>query len=492
MRQPMAMNKKVLFICPSRWLEYTPRYGVGVLSAVLAKDGFDVKVADYGLTKEIPAIPLLLSDFCPDVIGISILSYIQEDAKRIIKEIRRISERIPIICGGPHVSLNYEKLSGDADMDYLVIGEAEQAISDIVKNACRQKHPLIVPRPELADLNSLPPPNYKAFIGYEKMRTYPLLTSRGCPYGCSYCATSIVSSKNFRPREINLVVQELKAIKENYSKVKNVFFYDDNFAFDEKRGKDLLRKISEEKERGAFDFTFNLGNIRADSVGEELLALFKRLSVDILWLGVESADQEVFNGANKGETLEDIIKACELSKKFGMRLIMFFIIGLPGDSFEKLYTSIRFARKYKVYKAIWNVLIVHDGTMAYKWFKNNGVIKEDDCSGLNDAKKFFGFVNPNAWTLEFSKEDRLNAWMLADIITAEASFLPNAFLFYNLAKKYKVPGDVILTGFIFRINKWIAAGKLMAQLFFSSPGLFFIKLYTIFMFSKRKNKRWSI
>lgn len=474
---------KVLLIAPALWLESTPRYSLAILSAVLEEHGHIVKVADYAFSPNVPQVNMIIAEFKPDVIGISMLSSDKPAWMRTLSEIRSINKDIPVIAGGPHVSVASEELTGNTDIDYLVIGEAEGIISGLVEGARRQNSPVVIPRPPLPDLDSLPFPDYRTFIGYDEMHKYPLLTSRGCPYSCNYCAVGIVCSKEHRPRKIELVVEELKWAK-IYKNVISFLIIDDGFNMNRQRGKELLRKIIEARSRGDFNYIlFSLGNFRADTVDEELLFLIKKLGGDSIWLGVESADEEVFNMIKKGETLKDITNACRLASRVRMKVIFNFIIGLPKDSFEKTYTSILFARRMGAHHLGWNILVAYKGTSAWSWFKENGVVTEEYSRTI--VSDLSGLTAVNAYTADFSAEDRLNAWKLARIITGEAEFLRNIPLLYRICKKYNVPINIVFSYPVFVINRfiktWISRLALL-RLLLESPKVFFLKLKSALVF----------
>lgn len=473
---------KVLLIGPALIVEYMPRYSLAMLGAILNGRGHTVKVADYGFSKNVPHVNRIISEFKPDVIGISMLSSDKPAWMQAIRDIRSIDKGTPIIAGGPHVSVASDELIGNTDIDYLVIGEAEGIISGLVESARRQDYPVLIPRPPLPNVDSLPFPDYRTFIGYEEMRKYPLLTSRGCPYNCNYCAVGIVCSKEHRPRKAESVVEELKQAK-IYNNVISFVIIDDSFNMNRQRGKELLRKIIESRSRGDFNYIlFSLGNFRADTVDEELLLLIRKLGGDSIWLGVESADEEAFNMIKKGETLNDITNACRLAARFKMKVILNFIIGLPKDSFEKTYASILFARRMRAYRLGWNILVAYKGTSAWSWFKENGVVTQEYPRTI--ASDIFG-LTVNAYTADFSSEDRLNAWRLARIITGEAEFWPNISLLYRICKKYKVPMNIIFSYPVFIVNRFVklwTSRLVLLRFMFESPKVFFLKLKSALIF----------
>lgn len=475
---------KILLIGPSLWVDNMPRYGLGMLSAVLTERGHVVKVADYGFVRDVPPVNRIVLEFNPDVIGISMLSSAKSVCLQVIKDIRGIDKEIPIIAGGPHVTVASDELAGNTDIDYLVIGEAEGIISELIETAQRQKLPVIILRPQLPDINSLPFPDFRAFIGYEAMMKYPLLTSRGCPYSCNYCIVGLVGSREHRMRKIESIIEELKQAK-ICKNVISFYIVDDGFNMNKQRGKELLRKILEAKSRGDFNYIlYSLGNFRADSVDEELLVLIRKLGGNSVWFGVESADEEVFEMIKKGETLNDIANACNLTSKFKMKVILNFIIGLPKDSFRKTYASILFARKFRAYSMGWNMMVAYQGTSVWNWFRENGFLTGYYPPTITD--NLFG-LTVNAYTDDFSSEERLDAWRLARIITGEAKFLPNFFLLFRICRKYRVPANIILSYPVFIaykfIQTWLSRIRFL-RLILISPKDFFFKLKAALIFRR--------
>jgi hypothetical protein len=148
-----------------------------------------------------------------------------------------------------------------------------------------------------------------------------------------------------------------------------------------------------------------------------------------------------------------------------MKLYLNFIIGLPGDCFENIYESIRFAKKYGAFKMYWNLLVVYRGTAAYEWFRNNGTVVE----GHYPPAYVDEVTGPslNCYTSTFPAADRLNAWRLARIVTGEAPLLPNIKLLCGIWKKYHIPFDIIASSFMFRLIRfrvrWLSWYYLLLQ-----------------------------
>ena len=407
-------SKKVLFTNPASEQCGVPHYGLAMLSAVLRQQGHEVRVADYYYSQDVPPLAEILDAFQPDVIGVSALSARWRVADECIDQIRERDTEIPIICGGPHVSCYHDDLIKDSRIDYVVIGEAETVITDLVEKAVRQDSPQLV-RPPLPDVRALPLPDYTSFYDYERISVYPLVTSRGCPYGCSFCAVAVTNSRKWRAREIKSCIEELDRLGEQFPKVKEVVVWDDNFTLDLNRGKQLVKEYL----ASGLSYPLRPANMRADRVDEELVQLLKSAGCEIIQLGAEHGDQEVFSAIGKGETLEDIRRAGKIAKENGMRLILSFIVGLPGDSLKKTLASVRLARELGADRCYWNILVPYRGTRSYDYFKALGRLEESrvPATWARSGDEEW----PTADTPDFPAAERMKAKRIAEILTEELS-----------------------------------------------------------------------
>lgn len=409
---------KILLINQSTYEQRVPHYGLGVLSAVLQKAGHEVLVLDYALSMSLPAVEEVLREFSPELVGICIYSSTKDLCDNTIDRIRRINPAIPIICGGPHASCYSVELAADDRIDAVVIGEAEPIIVDLVKRA-RRGHKLLPDRPPLPDVETVPWPDFRSFLGWEQIEIYPVVSSRGCPYGCTFCSVSVVNSKKWRPRSDSGCVEELAHAKAVLPRVEHFVLWDDMFNLKIERGKSLLREINRGKQQGRFDFTMQIGNLRADKIDDEFLELMKAAGCEVVQLGAEHGNPAVFKMINKGESLEDIRRACLLVKKHGLKLYLSFIIGLPGDSIRATLDSIRFARNVGSDVSYWNVMVPYKGTKAYSWFREHGRV--GDTKTPHTLIHSYEALLPNADTADFPASQRLQALFIAEVMTNRAS-----------------------------------------------------------------------
>lgn len=403
---------RVLFLNPGAEPTGTPHYGLAILGTLLKMRGHQVRVADYQCSQSIPPLKGILLTFRPNVVGISTFSALQSLADDAIQTIRAWDADVPIICGGPHATCYTDVLAEDRRIDYVVVGEAETAIAHLVEEASRQERAQII-RSELPDVNELPIPDYSIFYDFANIRFFPLVSSRGCPYNCSFCAAHLCNSKKWRAREVAACIEELSTMSHKLPNVQEVIIWDDNFSLDLKRGKQLLEAYLE----SGLAYPPRAANIRADRVDEELVQLFKAAGCREIQFGVEHGDPTVFSAIDKGETLNDIRQAARIVKKHGLKLTVSFIIGLPGDSVKKTLASARLARELQVDQCYWNILVAYQGTRVYEYFKAKGRLSE-----LRVPKTWSPTGReewPNVDTPDFTASERVEAKRIAEIFSEQ-------------------------------------------------------------------------
>src|SRR3989338_3383513 len=179
-------RKRVLFANPRRntTTNQVPHMGLAILASILKKRGHEILVVDYNLIPDAPNIPSFIRKFKPDVIGITIYTANTKEADKIIGDSKIFAPNTPLIVGGPHPTLYYDESQKDNRIDYIVRGEAELVIMDLVENAKKEKIASIIQARERVNPDDVPYPEYKVFYKWQYIRGYSIMTSRGCPYRC--------------------------------------------------------------------------------------------------------------------------------------------------------------------------------------------------------------------------------------------------------------------------------------------------------------------
>jgi anaerobic magnesium-protoporphyrin IX monomethyl ester cyclase len=419
--------------------------GLGMLAAMLIKKGCPVIILDLRnlnlkvdttgfISKPAPIdyehLKLDIEKFKPRAIGLSVKSTMLAQTKELIKFLKTEFPQIVIVAGGPHLSLDGRRFMEETLADIGVIGEGEYTVCEIyeylqnkrsldtIKGIIYRQNGQILETPRrdfITDLDSLPFPDYGNFssviLNQGFIPSYPIITSRGCPYSCTFCCSPIVAGKRWRSRSPENVLDELKQAKEKY-KIKRVNFMEDNFTLNIERAKEILKLMIKEKLDLVIDF---LAGVRADTVDEELLRLIKKARVQCISIGIESADPEVRRLVKKGVKLEDSERAIKKAVKAGINTQSFFIIGLPGSTYEKDLYSVDYARRLGV-SAYWTIANAYPGTEMWQWVKENGRILSDF---TDSAMSFLGEGSLNFDTPTYPAEKRKEAFERALIATRD-------------------------------------------------------------------------
>jgi len=357
---------KVLLINPKANLPIevrtSPPLGLAYLGAVSEERGDAVRILDM----EVEEAPLsqVLREERPDLIGITANTIQIKAAWRVAQEIKAQID-LPIVLGGPHPTVLPEESAQRVEVDIVVRGEGETTWADLCQKwevgasleevegiSYRQNGRMIhnPDRPPIADVDSLPFPAHHLFkmehytnlqptLDTVQGKSFSLLTSRGCPYRCTYCAQ--ILPRVWRMRSTENVVAEWRWLVKDLG-AKEIGVLDDSFNIDRQRVLaicDLL--ISEGLNHVPW---IMINGIRANLVDEELLDRMREAGCIRTAFGVESGNQGILDTViDKHLTLEEIRAAFKAAKSVGMETIGFFIIGLPGETEETIEDTIRFA-----------------------------------------------------------------------------------------------------------------------------------------------------
>jgi len=259
---------------------------------------------------------------------------------KLAAEIRRrnLAKDPLYILGGPHISGKPEDALNDFDI--AVIGEGEEALLEVVRKKERSKTQDTVMRCDyIKDIDSLPFPDreiidiksYKYYL--EEKLTTTVISSRGCPFGCNFCANN-AWGKTLRMRSPRSVFLEIEMLKDKYG-YSAFMFFDDTMTVDKKRMSEICSLLK------ALKIIYRCF-IRSDTVDKEILSKMHSSGCVEVGVGIESGSQRILNIVNKGETVKKDMEAIKLCHSAGVRVKGFFIIGLPGENRESVRETIEF------------------------------------------------------------------------------------------------------------------------------------------------------
>jgi len=341
----------ILLISPDdrKYLENAgdrPPLGVCYIARVLKDAGHKVVIADLNHDK-IRKVISIAHTYNPDFIGISFTTPQYKQALDILKRLREVCTS-KIIAGGVHPSLAPESCM---DFDFIVKGEGERVIKDLVEGKITDK---IIDFQQPADLNILPARELldmsKYNLSIDGRRTATLISSRGCPGNCIYC--SRLFGKQFRFVSSDLVFKEMLLLWNKYD-YDSFYFLDDSFTADEKRLYELAILIK----GNGFDKKWQIRiTTRASMVNETVATLLESMGVKLVSLGIEHADNNVLKRNCKQMTIEDNEEAIRLLRRHGIKIKGFFILNLPYATKHTLRKTIKWSFKYCDYADYYSVV----------------------------------------------------------------------------------------------------------------------------------------
>lgn len=395
-----------------------PHYGLVLLATVLRRAGYEAMVFDQSYLRCTPEEMVEhVRAFAPAVVGASLYTTHVERGSRLTQGLIRALPGVPVIAGGPHVSL-YADSMRDSPFAALVCGEAEGTIVDVVRRVLEGQRPGkvvsgVTPGESIAEAD------FQWALGSADMAWLPIQLSRGCPFNCSFCEVKHVASRQIRYRGLARCLDEIEQGLKKRPKVHTVRIVDDCPTLNVARFKEFLRTYRARGIRACI----SIDNMRADTIDEELLVLMKECRTPHICLAVESGNPEVFRLIDKGETLEDIRRAAGLVRRQGIPLQLCFVVGLPGSTFEAEMDSLRLAKSLKPQIIHWNMFLPHRGTRAREWFVEHGTVFDElNCFSLQDYD--LRFTLPAVESPEFTRRERLRAWTRCVLETASFLMTP--------------------------------------------------------------------
>ncbi|MFA5797278.1 MAG: radical SAM protein [Candidatus Woesearchaeota archaeon] len=344
---------KILLLSPPSETGYShlvAPIGLCYLSANLKKYGFDSKVWDFaGMNEE--KIKSILLEEKPDIVGIPCLTIERGMSYKLAKLVKTLFPECIIIFGGQHASLFPEQMFILAPIDYVVLYEGDHTLVELVRAiteneditiikgiAYRQGHKitLTLRRQLEQDIDSFPVPDYSniTFSNYISPAFngdfIPIMSSRGCPYGCAFCSSSPYWEKRFRARSAENVLKEIRYYVKKYHTY-NIFFYDDNFIIDKKRLIKICKGIIKMHKKIRFSIA---ASVRI--IDDERVYWLKKAGCIGIGFGMESGSNIILKNIDKPQTKEEIRRAYMLVKNYHIDVGGSLIVGSPGETKETI------------------------------------------------------------------------------------------------------------------------------------------------------------
>ncbi|MCL5292421.1 MAG: B12-binding domain-containing radical SAM protein [Actinobacteria bacterium] len=416
--QRVALISPRYAIGPNAIADHPPA-GLGYLAEALESTAVDYIVIDQRLGYTNQALLSMITEYRPDLVGISMMTYLHQDTYATIGEIKTACPETDIVVGGPHASTLRETVLKECpDIDYAVVLEGEGALKELCQGIPLAKIKGLIYRTKsgivfngdrpFQHLDDMAFPCFSKFE-LDKYLTsmIPLVTSRGCPYNCIYCPVEKAIGKRFRMRSAESVFLEIKYWRDR--SFREYLILDDNFTLNPRRVLEICDLV---KDDNLNDLNFGLPNgIRADRIDRSMLKTMKDVGFTKLAFGVEAGNDKVLSEIDKGEGIERIEESIRAACELGFGVTLFFLIGSPSETWEDFMDSINLARRYPVDEVRFYNLIPFPGTRLFEWVKANDYLVQDPSTYLNSASHFTN--SPCFATPEMSLRERRKAFNLA-------------------------------------------------------------------------------
>lgn len=441
----MKIKRVLLFLPPAFTFKDNmdinplPPLGLAYIAAVLERRGVVVRIYDSlieGWQKKeevksgiirvgaaVSDIEREIIDFKPDMVGVNNLFSKQKDnAHRIYALAKKVSPDIITVAGGAHPTVMPELVMEDKNVDFAILGEGEDSIEDLLGYlegtkpigelsgvALRENGVTkVLPKTRFIDnLDAIPFPawhllNMQAYFGLEsshgrrKHKLFsPIITSRGCPAGCTFCTAHHVWGRRYRKRSPENVIKEMKELKNRY-RIKELLFEDDNVTLDIRRAEEIFDMMVRE----GLDFEWDTPNgVAAFALNERLIKKMKDAGCYKLNLAIESGDTDVLkNIIKKPLDLRKIKPLVDYARSINLNVGIFLILGMPGETLDQMRKSFIFAKDLKIYDPFVSIATPYPGSELYNQCIKEGYI--DNGYSL-DSLHIAGYsISTENWTGE--------------------------------------------------------------------------------------------
>lgn len=416
-------NMKITFINPPQSNSkykflgvVAPSLGIGYMAAVLEQNRYDVDVLDASaLDLSYDEIGEEILKRNPDIVSISALTPTIGVALDTADKVKQVKPDAIVVLGGYHPTFQFEEVLSEPSVDLVVRGEGEYTFLDLVKTIERNRDLAdveglafhdendgsLVVTPERAiitDLDELPFPAFHLFpmdkykILNITTNVATIITTRGCPMQCSFCSSAALHGHHLRRRSYQNVCDEIE-LRLTDQNIDTIAFMDDTFTLNKKFVKDFCSEIK----RRNLKFWWGCTS-RVDSLDEDLLQTMKDAGCITIFIGVESADQQMLDDMHKNITVEKTENAFKLARKIGIRTIASCVIGMPQDTKKSIQKTINFVKKLNPNYALFSLATPYPGTRFYNETFNKNLIQIKDWSK-------YTLIDPVLTTIDCSSKE---------------------------------------------------------------------------------------
>ncbi len=381
----------------ARLTNITPPIGLMSLAAWLTRQGVEAGIVDaYAQPDALACMRDRLQTDRPAFVGFSCTTSGFLDAAKLAADAKRILPGVITVAGGVHVSaLKTKALDGFPAFDFGVVGEGEQTLAELVAGGWQQPSTVrglvyreadgeprfAGPRTELLDLDSLPFPAYEKLPDFPHAYQLPIfnyprtpntvgVSSRGCPYACSYCDRSVFG-RSFRFNSASYMLDLVHHLRDHFG-VRHITFYDDQFTFHRERVVEFAQGLT----RSRLGITFNCA-ARAEYLDPELLQTLKAAGCWMISLGIETGDPELLARHRRHADLDRLRVCIDQIKRAGIRVKGLLMMGLPGETPASIQRSMDYVFSLPLDDFNLAKFTPFPGSPAYAGIRDAGTFDED-------------------------------------------------------------------------------------------------------------------
>jgi radical SAM superfamily enzyme YgiQ (UPF0313 family) len=376
--------------------ENTVSFGLASIVSMAKLKGWNTLVLMILIQEDYPKVIQAIDDFKARIVAFTSVSSQFHFVKEISSEIRKQRPEIINVCGGVHTTVNADCIIDSPSFDGIFIGESEDAFFEFLgkvengesildthnfaynDNGTLKINPL---NPLIEDFDRIPYPDkttYPYIDTVSQFGTAPFMFSRGCPYMCSFCSNHAIakiynrSSNKPRYRSPESSIREIEETKKRFPQMTKVWIMDDTFGINKEWRKEFLDKY---RQRVGLPFMCHL---RANIVDEDLIKSLKDCGCYRILFGVESGNDHVRNDIMiRNMSTDQIIRVFDLCNKYGFETTATNIIGVPGETEEMIWDTIRLNRRIKPTSSSCNIFYPYRKTKLGDYCFENNLVNEE-------------------------------------------------------------------------------------------------------------------
>jgi len=363
--------------------------------ASMVRDEHDVIIVD-SIAEELTFddVKERIKKFDPDVVGITATTSMIPDAYKVAKIAKEINENVKVIIGGPHVTFLPDRTMEECkSIDFIVRGEGEITFKELIRaieegrdfkaikglsfrNGKTINNP---PRELIKNVDEIPMPSYDLLpmerYKADGVKFGTIVTSRGCPFNCIFCSSSLQFGKKWRGYSSERVMAELSILRNEYGR-RSIEFLDDTFTLVKSRAIEISNKIKKE----GLDISWAASS-RVDTFSKDMAEAMHRAGAHTIYFGIESGTQKILDFIGKGITPEQSKISVKNAEEAGLHTFGSFIIGFPQESRSDVKKTLKFSKKVGVDFAQFTIATPYPGTRLW-----NVALKEKLLTTMNWRK----------------------------------------------------------------------------------------------------------